>query len=72
MLAPVQRLVRLRTVRERTGLSKSSLYALAQQGEFPRPVKIGTRSSGWIEAEVEAWIAKRVAASRGLTSRQRP
>lgn len=64
MLAPVQRLVRLRTVRERTGLSKSSLYALAHQGRFPRPVKIGERSSGWVEAEVEDWIAQRIAASR--------
>lgn len=61
MLA-TQRLIRLRTVREKTGLSKSSLYALAQQGSFPRPVKLGERSSGWLESEVDSWIAARVKA----------
>jgi prophage regulatory protein len=62
MLLSGPRLIRLRTVREKTGLSKSSLYALAQQGRFPAPVKLGERSSGWVESEVDAWIARRLAA----------
>lgn len=62
MLPATQRLIRLRTVREKTGLSKSTIYALVQQDRFPRPVKLGTRSSGWIEAEVDSWIAGKVAA----------
>lgn len=62
MMPSGPRLIRLRTVREKTGLSKSSLYALAQQGRLPVPVKLGERSSGWVESEVDAWIAKRLAA----------
>ncbi len=57
-----QRLIRLRTVREKTGLAKSTIYAFVQQDRFPRPVKLGDRSSGWVESEVDAWIASRLAA----------
>jgi prophage regulatory protein len=64
MLTAAQRLIRLRTVREKTGLSKSTIYALVQQDRFPRPLKLGERSSGWIEAEVDSWIAGKVAARR--------
>ena len=64
MLAAAQRLIRLRTVREKTGLCKSSLYALARDGRFPKPVKIGERSSGWVEAEVDAWIGAKITESR--------
>lgn len=56
-----QRLIRLRTVREKTGLSKSTIYAFVQQERFPRPVKLGDRSSGWVESEVDSWISARVA-----------
>lgn len=56
-----QRLIRLRTVRERTGLAKSTIYAFVQQGRFPRPVKLGDRSSGWAESEVDSWISARLA-----------
>lgn len=70
MLLSGPRLIRLRTVREKTGLSKSSLYALAQQGRFPAPVKLGERSSGWVEAEVDAWIANRVSARSARSGRR--
>ena len=35
------RLLRRRHVEEVTGMSRSSIYRLMQNGEFPRPVKIG-------------------------------
>ena len=56
-------LLRISEVRARTGLSRSHLYQLAQCGEFPSPVKLGTapsaRASAWIESEIADWIAKR-------------
>lgn len=58
-------LLRLPAVLARTALSRSAMYALAQRGEFPKPVKVQKRASAWVEAEVDDWVAKRIAVSRG-------
>jgi prophage regulatory protein len=59
-----QRLIRLREVMHLTGLGRSQTYALVAQRKFPAPIKISERCAAWPEAEVCAWIADRVAASR--------
>jgi prophage regulatory protein len=59
-----QRILRLPTVREVTGLSRSSIYAYLEKGEFPQPIKISTRSVGWLAIEIDAWILSR-ASKRG-------
>lgn len=45
---------------QRTGLSRSHIYALAQQGKFPKPTKLSERSSAWVESEVQEWIESRI------------
>lgn len=57
-------LVRLPDVQRMTGLGRSQIYALAKVERFPRPVKLSERCSAWVEGEVAAWIAERIAASR--------
>lgn len=53
-------------VEARTGLPCSSIYRYVSEGKFPAPIKIGgSRSVGWLEHEIDAFIASRVAASRG-------
>ena len=47
-----------------TGLTDKWFYKLIQDGEFPKPIKLG-RSSRWLESEVEAWLQQRIAESRG-------
>jgi prophage regulatory protein len=59
------RFIRLSQVKERVGLGRSSLYAKIKLGEFPRPVHLGARAVGWIESEVESWIAARIACRGG-------
>ncbi|UJJ56836.1 MULTISPECIES: helix-turn-helix transcriptional regulator [Rhodanobacter] len=54
------RLLRLRDVLYRTGMSRSRVYAHMAEGQFPRLVKLG-RSSAWLESEIEAWIAAKIA-----------
>lgn len=44
------------------GLAKSTLYYLISTGQFPRPVKIGKRLTGWLAADLEAWLASRATA----------
>ena len=61
---PPARFLRIREVVERTGLSRSTIYARLGQGGFPRPVSLGGRTVRWIEAELDEWIAERIAESR--------
>jgi prophage regulatory protein len=57
-------LIRLEAVKARTGLSRSTLYAYMREGRFPQPVAISERCVAWIEGEIDAWIAERIAESR--------
>ena len=58
------RILRLPAVRERTGLSRSSIYAYIARRSLPTPVRLGSRAVGWVESDVEEWIVARVAESR--------
>ena len=46
-------------VQRRTGLGRTSLYALMARGDFPKSVKVTTTAVRWLESEVAAWIASR-------------
>ncbi|MGJ0635967.1 helix-turn-helix transcriptional regulator [Xenorhabdus bovienii] len=59
-----ENLIRLPEVQRRTGYSKAWIYKLISDGEFPKQVKIGTRSIAFIESEIDDWIAQRIAESR--------
>ncbi|HFP0732893.1 TPA: helix-turn-helix transcriptional regulator [Escherichia coli] len=56
--------IRLSEVMRRTGYSRAWIYRLINQGRFPKPVKIGSRSVAFIESEVDEWINQRIDASR--------
>jgi prophage regulatory protein len=55
------KLLKLKDVLAITGLSRSYVYALAQQDIFPKPIKLSERASAWVEAEIEEWINSRIA-----------
>lgn len=50
------RILRLKAVLDRTGLSRSTLYRKIQNGSFPKQVQISTRCAGWRESAVIAWM----------------
>jgi prophage regulatory protein len=60
----MEAILRLPAVKSLTGLSRSSIYAKVRTGEFPQPIAIGLRSVGWIDSEIQQWIAARIADSR--------
>lgn len=76
MAAPIQTaltIIRRKQVEARTGLSRSTLYAKIRRNPkrpgdfdptFPRPVSLGAKAVGWVEAEIEAWLADQVAKNR--------
>ena len=66
--API-RMLRLAQVINITGLGKTKIYELQSEGSFPMRVQITAHTVGWIEEEVQAWLARRVAASNSLTAR---
>jgi prophage regulatory protein len=59
-------LIRLDQVKARTGLSRSTLYAYINDGRFPRLVIISDRCVAWVESEIDAWIAERIALRRAV------
>ena len=61
-------IIRRKVVEARTGLSRSTIYQRVSDGTFPAPVNLGARAVGWVEAEVAAWLAGRIEASRRATA----
>lgn len=59
-------ILRLPAVKASTGLSRSTIYLRVSQGTFPRPVSLGGRAVGWVESEIDGWIAERVKLSRSI------
>ncbi|WOB99314.1 MULTISPECIES: helix-turn-helix transcriptional regulator [unclassified Providencia] len=59
-------LVDMKFITQLTGLTDKWFYKLIQDGEFPKPIKLG-RSSRWLKSEVENWLQNRIAESRGPT-----
>lgn len=46
-----------------TRLTDKWFYKLIQDGEFPKPIKLG-RSSRWLKSELELWLYTRIQKSR--------
>lgn len=54
------RLLRIAGVREKTGLSTSTIYRKIQRGTFPRQINIGGTAATWLEADIDAWIGRQI------------
>ena len=59
-----ERILRLSEVKNRTGLSRSTIYLSIGNGTFPQRINLGGRCVGWLESEIDAWIAQRIEKSR--------
>ncbi|PID35458.1 MAG: DNA-binding protein [Rhodobacterales bacterium] len=51
-----QKLLRRPDVETLTGLSRTSIYRMMKSGDFPRPVRLGSRSVAWREADLMDWM----------------
>lgn len=54
------RILRLPAVSELTGLPRSTLYLYMSKGLFPKPIKLGIKSVGWIKEEVDLWLRQKM------------
>jgi prophage regulatory protein len=61
LLCTATRLIRLPEVEQRTGLTRDQITAEEIAGRFPQRVSLTNRAVGWVESEVDRWIAERIA-----------
>lgn len=57
-------ILRLHQVCKMTGLCRSLVYQLEAEDRFPKRIRLTQRAVGWIEGEVQTWLAERIAGSR--------
>lgn len=60
-IPPDRRILRLPAVEDVTGIKKTKIYDEIKNGRFPQPVRLGTRSVGWLADEIQDWISARAA-----------
>ena len=53
------KILRRKDVEKYTGLSRSTIYAMMTEGNFPRPLRLGKRAVGWTEGAISDWISSR-------------
>jgi prophage regulatory protein len=54
------KILRLPEVLSRVGYRRSKVYALIKENKFPKPLELGAKARGFVESEVDAWIAERI------------
>ena len=59
------RLLSWSEVAERIPLSRTTVWYLRRNGDFPRGTRLSARRIAWNEAEIDAWIKARPIALRG-------
>lgn len=57
---PGDRLLKIDEVSDLASLSRSTIYLLISKGTFPKPIKIGSHSVAWIEAEILDYINRKM------------
>ena len=58
------KILRIHDVSKCTGLSRATINRYVSAGEFPKPISIGVRAIGFVEAEIQEWIEVRINESR--------
>ncbi|MCF6808195.1 AlpA family transcriptional regulator [Thiotrichales bacterium 19S9-12] len=56
----MKNILRLPQVISVTNLSRATIYRLISQGDFPKQIKLGVRSSGWVQNEIDQWLDNRI------------
>lgn len=57
----VDRIIRRGELKAVTGYSIAQIYNLIADGTFPKPIPLGKRAVGWLERDIAAWQATRIA-----------
>ena len=66
------RFIRIKTVQERTSLSRATIYRQMQKGIFPKQVSIGDMRRGWRESDINKWMEDPVRWRTSMTEEKQP
>ena len=64
----MKRIIRIEEVMARVQLSRSTIWRMERNRQFPQRVRLGTKAMGWAEEDIEAWLAER---PRGMSPNKR-
>ena len=53
---PAATVLRFPAVRERTGLSRATVWRLERRGDFPKHIRLSSKAVGWLDGEITDWI----------------
>ncbi|MBO1254900.1 AlpA family phage regulatory protein [Alteromonas sp. 5E99-2] len=62
---PDKDILRMHILVQKLGISKSTIYNFLKptskyfDPEFPKPIRIGLRATGWSKIEINAWLEKK-------------
>ena len=59
-MATTELFIRLPAVLQKVAMSKSQIYKLIAQDQFPIPVKVSRSISCWVTLEIDDWIEKKI------------
>jgi len=60
----MHKIIRLPEVIKCTGLARSTIYKMMAGNCFPPQIAISSKSVGWLEADIQNWIEKRITESQ--------
>lgn len=55
--------LRTQQLREYIGLSRTTIWRLEKSGQFPKRVRLGQNSVGWLKGDVDSWLESRKGAA---------
>lgn len=58
-------ILRMSEVLRRTGRGRTATYEAIAAGTFPAPIRLGARAVGFLESEINEWVAARIAERDG-------
>jgi prophage regulatory protein len=53
---PRRRILRWKQLKHIVSMHRVTVWRKVQKGEFPEPVKLSVRASGWREEDIIAWL----------------
>jgi prophage regulatory protein len=58
------RVIRKPELLNMVGLSDPTIWRMEKNGTFPKRIRLGGNSCGWLENEITFWLSERAAARR--------
>ena len=54
------KVLRLPSVIDKSGLSRSTIYLRIKKGDFPKSISLGDRAVGWLEKDIDDWLDQKI------------